>query len=294
MTGFDEQCGCNTQISEMPKGNAKELVSYFDKINRILDDQGAVATLMERKRFAKVFERAIRLHEFYVKRWAILKDKPDDIIALIKKAISVGDEDEAVWWCFLAAHFGRPSAHGEHQIRSASNFLCAFGESPVWTWKKVSERPQSLEEWLFNNADKLGTLRYGNHRKYESQKSSLIWATLNSFIDLANRHGGPADLVHVDDGSGDPFDVAYRRLSPVRRFGRTGRFDFLVLLLDLKLISGAPKSCYLRGATGPLNGAKLLWGDLSPKVLDQLAANLAERLEISPIVMEDALCNWQK
>jgi len=78
------------------------------------------------------------------------------------------------------------------------------------------------------------------------------------------------------------------------RFGRTGRFDFLALLLDLQLVSAEPASCYLRGSTGPLQGARKLWGKRPVSQLDYLAADLAQRLGISPIVLEDALCNWQK
>ena len=102
-------------------------------------------------------------------------------------------------------------------------------------------------------------------------------------------------LITVDeDEPSDEFDILYRRLHSVTRFGRTGCFDFLVLLLELGLISAEPRSCYLRGATGPLKGAKKLWGDRLPKELDELAADLSDRLTVSPIVMEDALCNWQK
>ena len=102
-------------------------------------------------------------------------------------------------------------------------------------------------------------------------------------------------LITVDEEEPiDEFDVLYRRLRPVTRFGRTGCFDFLVLLLDLGLISAEPRSCYLRGATGPLQGAKLLWGERLPRELDEMAAELSEWLDVSPIVMEDALCNWQK
>ena len=102
-------------------------------------------------------------------------------------------------------------------------------------------------------------------------------------------------LIRVDaDETVDEFDIIDHRLRPLKQFGRTGRFDFLILLLDLGLISAEPRSCYLRGATGPLKGAKKLWGDRLPKELDELAADLSDRLTVSPIVMEDALCNWQK
>ncbi len=64
--------------------------------------------------------------------------------------------------------------------------------------------------------------------------------------------------------------------------------------INLDLILAEPRSCYLRDATGPLQGAKLLWGERLPKELDEMAAELSEWLDVSPIVMEDALCNWKK
>jgi hypothetical protein len=251
--------------------------------------------LAERRRFVKTLQRAIRNREVVSRAWAKITGRNDDIIALIRAAQTSGDIDEAIWRCFLAAHFGRPSARGERQIQSASRFLCAFRRTPFWTWKRVSKNQEALREWLFDIADELETLMYGNHRKYESQKPKHIRSVIESFINLAIDYGSPTDLIAIDvDEIDDGFDLLYRRLRPVKRFGRTGRFDFLVLLLDLGFISAEPSRPYLRGSTGPLAGAKLLWGEQSPKTLDDLAADVSAQLGVSPIVMEDALCNWQK
>ena len=46
----------------------------------------------------------------------------------------------------------------------------------------------------------------------------------------------------------------------VARFGRLGKFDFLALLGRLNLVPISPGSAYLDGATGPLKGARLLFG----------------------------------
>ena len=61
----------------------------------------------------------------------------------------------------------------------------------------------------------------------------------------------------------------------------------------------APGSTYLSGSTGPLTGARMLFGRagvprLTPKQLDVHLANLQQALELDFQVLEDALCNWQK
>ncbi len=147
---------------------------------------------------------------------------------------------------------------------------------------------------LVYHATELQTLAYGNHRKYESKQPADIWNVIESFLNLASANGGPAKLVSLHSTDSDPFDVLYRRLKPIKRIGRTGRFDFPSLLFDLGLIVAEPASCYLRGATRPTKGAQRLWGNRSIGQLDYLAAELAARLSISPMALEDALCNWQK
>ena len=286
----DSACGARNPNDSA----ASQSQSFFKTVNRVLKEQDAVTPLAEQERFVEAVLRAIRQREVFSKHWSRITAH-DDIIALIHDAQASGDIDEAIWRSFLAAHFGRPSARGDKQIQSASRFLCAFLKEPFWTWKRVSKHPEALHEWLFECADDLATLAFGNHRKYESQKPDSIWTVIESFVSLANEYGSPMGLMAVDEDEPiDEFDILYRRLRPLKQFGRTGRFDFLILLLDLGLVSAEPRSCYLRGATGPLKGAKKLWGERSPKELDELAADISERLDVSPIVMEDALCNWQK
>jgi len=89
-------------------------------------------------------------------------------------------------------------------------------------------------------------------------------------------------------------------MASVYRFGRIGRFDYLTMIYKLALAPIAPDSCHLEGsATGPRFGAKLLIAG-SPNaptpvsVLEARLQSLCEALQVSPDILEDALCNWQK
>lgn len=267
---------------------------FAKKVLGVLAEQDVVVSFDEQNRFIEHLSRSIRLKKINAAR-SSRNRRSDDIIGLIQVARISGDLEEAVWRSFLLAHFGGASGE-EKPLRSTREFLCAFGAEPVWTWKRVCHAPQKLRLWLLQNARELQVLAYGNHRKYESKSPDEIWAVLESFMTLALKHGGPLKLLSIKSDS-DPverFDVLFRRLRPLRRFGRLGRFDFLVLLSDMNLISAEPASCYLEGSTGPLLGAKSLWGRRSVGELERLAADLAERVGVSPVAVEDALCNWQK
>jgi hypothetical protein len=87
-------------------------------------------------------------------------------------------------------------------------------------------------------------------------------------------------------------------MSAVKSFGRTARFDYLTMIGKLGLAPIEPGSAYLQGATGPVKGARLLFGDahavLSLKELDIRLVQLGGELNVGMQVLEDALCNWQK
>ena len=63
-----------------------------------------------------------------------------------------------------------------------------------------------------------------------------------------------------------------------------------------------PDSAYLKNSTGPLAGAKLLFGgnktaSLRPDNLEECLVDLEAHLDLGPFgmqVLEDGLCNWQK
>jgi hypothetical protein len=94
------------------------------------------------------------------------------------------------------------------------------------------------------------------------------------------------------------FDTFYRSMQ-VTRFGRLAKFDFLALVGRLGLAPIIPGSTYLKNATGPLRGARLLFGgtpnaDLSERDLETWIRELDATLHVGLQVMEDSLCNWQK
>jgi Alpha-glutamyl/putrescinyl thymine pyrophosphorylase clade 3 len=61
---------------------------------------------------------------------------------------------------------------------------------------------------------------------------------------------------------------------------------------EAAILPGLP---YLKGSSGPLNGARLLFGRNEPaETLDLWVAQLGESLGVGMQELEDALCNWQK
>ena len=121
-----------------------------------------------------------------------------------------------------------------------------------------------------------------------------------SWVGPAHSHASlMAKLIQAGGNSPDSiFDYCYHSMN-VARFGRLGRFDYLCLLGRLGLVPITPGRPYLKGATGPLSGARLLfggaltaaipWATLEDRILDLDAV-----LGVGMQVMEDSLCNWQK
>jgi alpha-glutamyl/putrescinyl thymine pyrophosphorylase-like protein len=207
--------------------------------------------------------------------------------------------DEAIWLIFLATHFGK---HGLFGWRRMRDVYSALGQER-WTWAKVSENPARFESWMRLNYERIGGA-FGNHRKYESVRPDSANGTMvviKSFIDCVE--GAPsrwfADLIKRTGN--DPhkiFDAAYYELK-VARFGRLAKFDFLALIGRLDLAPITPGSTYLRDATGPLKGARLLVdGDVKSATraeeLEDVLRLLDEKLNVGMQVTEDSICNWQK
>jgi hypothetical protein len=220
-----------------------------------------------------------------------------DIVYWIARAQTAGDLDEVFWLAFLAGHFGRPTA-GSSSRDTTGIFLCAFGTAPRWTWSHISSDPESFRKWLNEEKERLRYLKYSNHRKFESQKPGILSDVMQSFIDWARESGGSpcqAFDVHITGDPHDSFRRLYRELgSKLRRFRRLAAFDTLWFIGELGLLPVKADSCYLSGATGPLRGARKLWGPRPPRELTKLADEAARALKIPYEVFEDALCRWQK
>ncbi len=213
---------------------------------------------------------------------------------------NAGQLDEAVWLIFLATHFGKHPRWGWRRLRD----VYAGSGGLTWTWSRVSGSPGAFSLWLETNITGIGGA-FGNHRKYESLRAGAAGtgAVVSSYVAWigpakSNKHRFAA-LVHT--GGNDPhsiFKEFYTSLK-VARFGRLARFDFLALLGRLGLAPIEPGAAYLKGSTGPLRGARLLFGNnrhaaIDEALLENWITELEADLKVGMQVVEDSLCNWQK
>jgi alpha-glutamyl/putrescinyl thymine pyrophosphorylase-like protein len=206
--------------------------------------------------------------------------------------------DEAFWLIFLATHFGKHPKHGWRRLQDVYSGL----GSGTWTWQRTSANPAAFRSWLQKHGANVGG-GFSNHRKYESLRTDSTKGTaavVQSYIDWVGPSRSHAQRIGelVRAGGNHPqsiFDRVYNDMK-VLRFGRLGKFDFLALVGRLDLAPISPGSAYLKGATGPLKGARLLFGSASTpeSVLEDWLRDLDTKLGVGMQVMEDALCNWQK
>lgn len=216
--------------------------------------------------------------------------------------------EEACWLIFLATHFGKHKTAGWQLVRDVYG---ALDSTAPWNWDRISVDPDGLDNWLTAHYQTLisdGTLRgFGNHRKYETLRpssSKRTGAVVASYVRWILKHGSHIQLFQnaaaiSDDNPYLMFRSLYESLN-VLRFGRTAKFDYLATLSNLQLAPIKADSAYLEGATGPLRGARLLFGGrvlatrLNADALDDWLVELANTLNVGMQEMEDALCNWQK
>lgn len=286
-------------LVEVSREKPQEVRTLSRRIVEVLASQGFRRREKQVAKLARNIRRSTKIN----RNWLRVLGNPAilgkaDILSWISMAHKSGDRDETLWRVFLAGHFGRLSANPKKasQVQSASRLLCGLGKSPTWTWKRVSSDLRGFKGWLTENRSSLRELRFGNHRKYESKKPQALYEVIASFVSWVRKNGGTPSRAFAARSSKDPeewFDSLYRSLE-VHRFGRTARFDTLCLLADMRILPVKPGSCYIRGATGPLRGARKLWGKRSPSELNLLAEQAAKSLQVPVDVFEDALCNWQK
>lgn len=216
-----------------------------------------------------------------------------------------GSIDEVFWLVFLFVYFGKNRRTGWRLLRNVYGCL-RTGER--WNWERTNSDLAGFKNWLRANEialkqDKAG---FGNHRKYESLKSTSTRGTgaaVESYIrwvDPVRTHRGLIEVTRSRVGT-DPklvFDDLYHSMDVIS-FGRTAKFDYLTMIGKMGLAAIEPGTPYLQGSTGPLRGARLLFGststtNLSAKDLDSRVVHLGAELNVGMQVLEDALCNWQK
>ena len=220
---------------------------------------------------------------------------------------SMGNIEEAYWLTFLFVHFGKHLRSGYRAIRAVYG---ALGERQRWDWETTSTNPGEFRKWLGENEKEIRKRVpniFGNHRKYESlsgQSSQGTGEVIESYVRWVSPPRTHERLVreHYDLSRTNPyetFDSLFHSLKTVARFGRTARFDYLTMIGKLGLANIAPRTAYLKNATGPLAGARLLFrgsrsANLNAEGLENSLLDLDAHLSVGMQVLEDSLCNWQK
>ena len=232
-----------------------------------------------------------------------------DLFDPLKGAIHfqrLGNFDEACWMVFLFVHFGRNMKGG---WRLARDVYGRLGEAERWSWTLVSADPTSFRDWLSDNQETLrgadGVARgFGNHRKYQSldaHSTTGTGAAVETYVNWVRDGDGHGELfLQAQRESGEEprlsFEHLYQSMNAVASFGRTARFDYLTMIGKIQLANIEPGSTYMEGATGPLAGGRLLFGNdhLRRREVDDRLVHLDRYLNVGMQVLEDSLCNWQK
>lgn len=208
--------------------------------------------------------------------------------------------DEAAWLIFLMVYLAKPE-EGWTRLRDIYGMLGAGR----WDWHAVSNNPNAFEQWLAAHWTKIGG-KFGNHRKYESLDPATarpMGPAVTHYINWINASGGherhfAAIIRSAGNHPHSIFDAMFRAL-PIKGFGRLGRFDWVAMLARYNLIPAEAGSAYLKGATGPSRGSRLLFqGNPNAKNSDvevqKWLDQLDQHLHVGMEVLEDAICNWQK
>ena len=210
-----------------------------------------------------------------------------------------GRIDEAFWFVFLFTHFGKNARAG---WRCAREVYGRLGGPGRWDWASTSADPSGFRGWLDGHQEMLrhqGVARgFGNHRKYQSLDATSEKGTGAAFESYVTWVGPPRTHEELMEqactqADGDPrkaFDGLYRSMNAVKSFGRTARFDYLTMVGKLELAPIAPGSTYMQGATGPLQGARLLFGaSESATKLDRWLVELDAKLNVGMQVLDPAV-----
>jgi hypothetical protein len=213
-----------------------------------------------------------------------------------------GNLDEAFWLVFLATHFGK---NLRTKWRLVQDIYGGLGNSVYWNWNRTSSDINGFRSWLdLNEATLRQNGKFGNHRKYESLNAYQTTGTgeavatyVNWIVANGNHLNKMSTLLQITTNPRESFLVLYNSMNDVKRFGRTARFDYLTMLGKLELVNIEPDSTYMNGSTGPIAGAKLLFGsNQNPTTLNLWLTDLESHLNLhfGMQILEDSLCNWQK
>lgn len=297
-------------MSRRDRELAQQLESGLQAFNKVKTLPGIRAAAFRATFIDQLIESVHRVEFVHVMRQREISprraDPMDELFNPLKAAIlhqRQGNVEEAFWLVFLFVHFGKNPRGGWRYVREIYGRL---GEAGRWDWRSTSKNPQEFRKWLHAHQAQLTRAGvaggFGNHRKYESLNARSPNGTGNAVETYVNWIDPPrthqqlvaSALKEAHGDSRKAFDILYRSMSAVSRFGRTARFDYLTMLGKMGLAAIEPGSTYMQGATGPVAGAELLLGVASKRELDACLVQLDQVLHVGMQVLEDALCNWQK
>lgn len=252
----------------------------------------------------RIYPRLVSERDISSKRADPANPLFDPLKAAILRARQ-GDMEEAFWLVFLLTHFGKNMRGGWRYVADVYGKL---GANPGWTWVATSSDVTGFREWLSANElvirEGRGAGGFGNHRKYESLSGSRdagTGAVVESYVSWIAGAGSHEKLIAIARAASDgtaagAFDELYKSMKAVHRFGRMARFDYLTMLEKLGFADITPGRTYLVGATGPLKGARLLFGSpsASARTLEARLMDLDKYVSLGSQVLEDSVCNWQK
>lgn len=211
-----------------------------------------------------------------------------------------GSIDEAGWLIFLMTHFARPAGSGWLRLQDVYGKL----GTGRWDWVTVTANPAAFYNWIDANWQQIRG-KFGNHRKYNSLRPNApipmrkTVADYLAWIGPAGHAAFFANAVHaIGNNPHTIFDHLYNEMK-IGTFARLGKFDYLSLIGRYGLAPIEAGSAYLKGATGPEGGARLLVDgarkSATPlKTIQNTLDALDQQLKVGMTIMEDALCNWQK
>lgn len=306
--------GCELGRRMRPRDHAlaQQLEATLNKFRKTKEPLPGIATAKNRRVFVEQLLESIHRVKFIsVLRTRDISDARADPNSMLFDPLRAAilnmrreNIEEAFWLVFIFVHFGK---HLHAGWRYAREVYGRMGGPGRWDWANTSADPAEFRAWLDGHRTELrreGVPRgFGNHRKYESldgYSPNGTGAVVESYVAWVNPPRRHSELVGqackgANDDPGIAFNSLYESMGAVARFGRTARFDYLTMLGKLGLAPIAPSSAYLNGATGPVKGARLLFGkNESPAKLDQWLGELDLELTVGMQVLEDALCNWQK
>ena len=301
----------------MVRGGDRELARQLDeRLNTFHHTTRSLPGIQERMQretfLAQVVESVRRVRYVEVIRERDVSERrtdPDDgLFDPLKAAIwfqGQGEMDEAFWMVFFFVHFGKHRRSGWKYARQV--YGCLGDMAHRWDWATTSRDPAGFRAWLHTYQHDIRVYGipggFGNHRKYQSLDAYSDLGTGAAFETYVQWIGPPRTHVELinqaleraNRNPRETFRDLYRSMNCVASFGRTARFDYLTMLGKLGLATVEADSTYMQGSTGPLLGARLLFGTRhSATLLDQWLIELEAHLGVGMQVVEDALCNWQK